>query len=327
MMDAVTDIFDAHGRKLATLASIILVVLMSLSIANAVLFFIENLGDSAIAPEPVQVSGSTPDRSPIDIASLNLFGSAEKTQAQPQVVDAPETKLNLELQGVFTADDPELSTAIVAERNKPGELYRIGERLPGNAILDSVHNDHILIRRSGRVEKLMFADATVRQRFTSSSSSGSEARVGAVPPATNVSDSRLQNIRERIAERRRDAAQRFETGQTGQSVGNDVSMRERVDAYRSRLQENPQAVLSELGVSPVSTGEASGYRIDGSAPQAALAQAGLRQGDVILSVNGRPVGNVVNDRQMIDQAMSAGRVRVEVQRDQRRFFLTVPVPQ
>ncbi|MBD3646188.1 MAG: hypothetical protein HUJ31_01785 [Pseudomonadales bacterium] len=52
----------------------------------------------------------------------------------------------------------------------------------------------------------------------------------------------------------------------------------------------------------------------------------MQQGDVILSVNGSPVGNVANDRGLVDQALAAGRVRVEIQRGSRRFFLTVPIP-
>ncbi len=324
-MDAVADIFETHGRKFATAASILLVVLMSLSVANAVLFFVENLGEAAMAPEPAQVSRKPAERTRIDIASLDLFGSAEEAPIEQEVVDAPETKLNLELQGVFTADDPGQSTAIVAERNKTGELFRIGDRLPGNAILEAVFNDHILIKRGTRVEKLMFADASLRQQFASSTSDSiaePDRSITAVPPAGS-STSRLQNIRERIAERRRQAADRYDQGE----MPSQASVREQVDQYRNRIRENPQAVLSELGVSPVTSGEARGYRVDGGSQQAALQQAGLRQGDVILSVNGRPVGNVINDQAMIDQAINAGRVRVEVQRDQRRFFLTVPIPQ
>lgn len=326
-MDAVADIFATHARKLATAASIALVILMTLSIANAVLFFVENLSDAAIAPEPVRVSSRPAARPTIDIAGLDLFGTVESVAVEQEVVDAPETKLNLELQGVFTADDPEQSTAIVAERNKTGELFRIGDRLPGNAILDAVFNDHILIKRGSRVEKLMFADASLRQQFTAGSQQSAPSgnrRVTAVPPASGAGDSRLENIRERIAERRREAAERFEAS-GGQGAG-QVSAGERMRQYRERARNNPQAVLSELGVSAVSSGESKGYRIDGSVPGAALQQTGLRQGDVILSVNGRPVGNVTSDQALIDQAMSAGRVRVEVQRGERRFFLTVPVP-
>ena len=102
-------------------------VLLSLSIANGVLFLIENTGEVAVyseaTPASLTVARTT---STIDLASLKLFGQVQATQA-PAVVDAPETKLNLELQGVFLADVKKSSTAIVAEKGKTGELFRIGD--------------------------------------------------------------------------------------------------------------------------------------------------------------------------------------------------------
>ena len=63
------------------------------------------------------------------------------------MVAAPETRLNLELQGVFTNNNPDLSSAIIAERGKNGELFAIGDRVPGNALLHAVEQDHVLIKR------------------------------------------------------------------------------------------------------------------------------------------------------------------------------------
>lgn len=321
-----TSLAGQHGRKLATLASVVVIVLMSLTVANTVLFFVENIGDETIRPAPVAVGGDTERPAErVDIASLSLFGEVASEAPAPRVVDAPETKLNLELQGVFTADDPDDSTAIVAERNKTGELFRIGDRLPGNAVLEAVNNDHILIKRGGRVEKLMFSDAPLRRQVSRTTSN-----VSAPVPSPQLGDtsSRLQNVRERIAARRQQVeARRGIVNSPASPASTSGSLRQRVAEYRDRIQNDPQSVLSELGVSPVQSGEASGYRISGQLPEQALRQAGLQQGDVILSVNGRPVGNVVNDQGMIDQAMAAGRVRVEVQRGSRKFYLTVPIPQ
>ena len=72
------------------------------------------------------------------------------------MVAAPETRLNLELQGVFTNNNPDLSSAIIAERGKNGELFAIGDRVPGNALLHAVEQDHVLIKRGSRLEKLLF---------------------------------------------------------------------------------------------------------------------------------------------------------------------------
>ena len=172
-MDLFINMFERHNHRLATLVSVVIVILLSLSVANTVLFFLENTsgqGASSIGEAKTDARYNKRQQAPaanIDVASLNLFGTAE-TKATSAALDAPETNLNLELQGVFKSDVPENSTAIVAESNKSGELFRIGDRLPGNAILDAVFADHILIRRGAKLEKLLFSDSKIRQQFAGS---------------------------------------------------------------------------------------------------------------------------------------------------------------
>ena len=106
-------------------------------------------------------------------AALNLFGESGKAPVK-EVVAAPETRLNLELQGVFTNNNPDLSSAIIAERGKNGELFAIGDRVPGNALLHAVEQDHVLIKRGSRLEKLLFPKQ--RLNITSANSGNRSAR-------------------------------------------------------------------------------------------------------------------------------------------------------
>jgi len=52
----------------------------------------------------------------------------------------------------------------------------------------------------------------------------------------------------------------------------------------------------------------------------------LQPGDVILSVNGRPVGDLSQDRLEVDNVLAQGSARIEVQRGTRRFFVTASLP-
>ena len=61
-------------------------------------------------------------------------------------------------------------------------------------------------------------------------------------------------------------------------------------------------------------------------PQATLQQAGLQEGDVVLSVNGQSASSVMGSQNLMNQVMQSERARVEVQRGQRRFVVTVPIP-
>jgi general secretion pathway protein C len=102
----------------------------------------------------------------------------------------------------------------------------------------------------------------------------------------------------------------------------EASIRDMVDDYREVLEENPEQAMDALGVSPVAEGAAEGYRIGDLAHSPYLSQTGLQPGDVILSVNGRPVGDLNQDRQELSNVLAQGSARLEVQRGSRRFFVT-----
>ena len=327
-MDGVADLLLRHSQRLALVASIALVALMGLLIANTAIFFIEDTRSAAVsAPRDGSTSVTRPAavRPTFDIAALKLFGEAQQAAPTETVVDAPDTKLNLELQGVFIADDANASTAIVAEGAKDGKLYEVGKKLPGNAVLEGVFNDHILLRRGARIEKLKFSDAAFRSPtpVSASSTSGPRAPRSATSPGLANSHAdrrpaeRLKDVKERMEARRKElAAARAGT----------PSIRRYLDERKSRISDDPNALLNELGVSAVSEGSTQGYRVGANVSHPALRNTGLRQDDVILSVNGTPVGDVSRDSAIVEQVLAAKKARVQIQRGKSKFFITVPVP-
>jgi len=284
---------------------------MSLTVANAVLFFMETMNAPGIITDSTPTTTTAITKPTFKVSNLELFGKLQEADVVAQAIDAPETKLNLELQGIFIAEDAKFSTAIVAEKNKTGELFVIGDRLPGNATLAAVFEDHVLIRRGTRMEKLLFSDS--RFQFVSDE----QPKDTSPPPGAGLSDatrSNLENVRDRIR-----------NGNGATNTSNSSGPNSPISQYQEKLRNDLQGTLSEAGITPVSTGESSGYKV-GADAQGAVMQAGLQPGDVILSINGKPVGVASNDSALMNQVMASSRVRVEVQRGTRRFFLTVPVP-
>ncbi len=328
-MELLLEFFSRYSQKLALLSTILLVVLITLSAADMGIFVLDQLNQPASSQAldaDNGISNSRRNAAPsYNIASLNLFGDvAEQQTAQP--VDAPETKLNLELQGVFTSELPERASAIVAQTGKDGTLYFPGDRLPGNAILSAIFDDHILLKRGNGFESLKFSDDAFR--------SGSADDTYDSLPTERVSKRALR----KQAEARRRAAQdeddeepepepepepEQESSSTMDSPSGSLS--DYVTKNRKRIEEDPASLLGELGFSSVTTGESEGYQLSGELPEAVLRRSGLQRGDTVLSVNGQPVGDVMQDAALIDAAMAEGQVRVEVQREDRRFFVTVPV--
>ncbi|MHA7833656.1 MAG: type II secretion system protein N, partial [Algiphilus sp.] len=112
-------------------------------------------------PAPVQseVNSSANEAAPYDLARLtnaNLMGDFQKpAEPAPQdVEDAPETRLSLKLLGVYAAEDPSLSRAIIAAAGKDEKLYAIGDEISNNVELHSVFSDRVVISRDGKLETL-----------------------------------------------------------------------------------------------------------------------------------------------------------------------------
>jgi general secretion pathway protein C len=89
------------------------------------------------------------------VPQLHVFGEADKEPvAIDQPIEAPDTRLRLELTGLFASSDPNQSLAIISEKNGKDESYRIGDTVPGNATLHEVYADRVILRRLGNLETL-----------------------------------------------------------------------------------------------------------------------------------------------------------------------------
>lgn len=91
-----------------------------------------------------------------NIVQRNLFGVADDddTPVAEEIINAPETRLNLTLKGIYAAGVPETSRAIIAEGDSDEEIYAIGDPIPGNATIENIYMDRVIIRRGGSLEAL-----------------------------------------------------------------------------------------------------------------------------------------------------------------------------
>lgn len=91
------------------------------------------------------------------IQARNLFGALGAMAEPSETVPPPrETALALQLRGVFVSDSPDSSVAIVAMPNQRGQLYAVGDMLPGEVELVAVLADHVLLSNGGVRETLAF---------------------------------------------------------------------------------------------------------------------------------------------------------------------------
>ena len=103
-------------------------------------------------------STATAGLSSTEIIAMDLFGvPSVAAQSSQNHQDIPETKLKLILKGAFSHSDPEQASALIAtDQRKRAELFLTGDELPGNAVLEEVYPDYVVLKRGIQLEKLLF---------------------------------------------------------------------------------------------------------------------------------------------------------------------------
>lgn len=133
--------------------------------------FYENQGRQATASGGQQLERQARDLSQapdVDLTALTLFGTATSDgEAGPvDTENLPETNLRLFLRGVMAADGEFPGSALIEDQKGNTEAYPVGEQLPGNAKLRSVHPNRVVIERGGKLENLFFPEEKNRSGMT-----------------------------------------------------------------------------------------------------------------------------------------------------------------
>ena len=148
--------------KLAEPAKILIVIGIAYSLAQSGWYFVSDPQLQTIGDTPQAIGGGNRP-APLSVREIidsNLFGDGLADAPASLDDSPPDTRLRLTLEGVFHSADADQSAAIVAEQGRPGELYVIGESLPGNAVLTEVFEDRIVFRRGASYETLRFSEET-----------------------------------------------------------------------------------------------------------------------------------------------------------------------
>lgn len=174
-------------------------------------------GSSSINAQQLVREGRDLSQAPeVDLTTLALFGTArqEGSAGPVETENLPETNLRLFLRGVLAADGEFPGSALIEDQKGNTEAYPVGEELPGNAKLRSVHANRVVIERGGKLENLFFPEEKNRSGMTVASGNQDEPEQSAPEtqiPASNQASSpaadeqrreeirrRLEQLRERL---------------------------------------------------------------------------------------------------------------------------------
>jgi general secretion pathway protein C len=218
------------------------------------------------------------------VAKINVDGSRLATFSifkapvlvSGSTVNAPDTSLQLKLDGVFAGSVQSQSSAIISEQGQGiGKLYRVGQQVSGGATLSAVYVDRVLLQRNGQDEVLRFIKTNLLE--------------GEAPPPTLESNTQIK----------------AQAGTQGEQARNLLG------TALERLNNDPDVYLNQMGL--VANG-GQGYEITDNVPSYIRRNIGLKAGDKILRLNGQPLGNVQLDKNLLQQVQQTGHARIEIQR-------------
>lgn len=154
------------------------------------------------------------------IVAAELFGSAQKEAvklAPVEVADAPESTLNYKLRGIYYSEDKELASAILQINNKETKYFRLGDEIDANIYVKQINQDHILISRQGRLEKLVLEKPRANTKAARASAINRRG-INTSPAASRV----LQSYKRRYADNPMALAKRFQSipvSENGRIIG------------------------------------------------------------------------------------------------------------
>lgn len=220
-----------------------------------------------------------------ELALLSPYGRADRA---PVAVDAPDTKLSWTLKGVLSDPDPARSAAILVTQGQPEKLYRVGATLPGQVRLEQVLADRVMLMRDGQLE-------TLRLKRNELNSAGR--------PARNTRTAALPEV---------------DANQTLAPDGNLA----RID--REAWLNDPQRFAEVISANPVMVdGSLYGIEVSPARNAREFEAAGLKAGDVITDVDGTPVSQIEDYRDILSDMSGASSVSVSLERDGQPMNITI----
>lgn len=94
---------------------------------------------------------------------------------------------------------------------------------------------------------------------------------------------------------------------------------------RSQLDSQGVAALKAYGLSPVDDSGMSGYVYDGSSPM--LNAVNLKAGDVITAINGQRLGDLTQDKTLLDNWRGQSQLEIEIERNGTILTVSYAIPE
>lgn len=246
-------------------------------------------------PAPVTSPEQSKKDKPLapEISAWHLFGQYVVKKPPPPAPVLPReetakpTRLNLKLKGIFASTNSRNARAIIADAKNAEDSYKVGDPVPGGAIIHKILVDKVILEHNGKLETLLLPEI-ITGGVSESSSAIQPTPARSSPPAPQPSAS-LDTANAQPGPLLRD--------------------------IRDRLVSDPQSVMGLIRAQPYrKNGKLAGYRIRPGKDRQLLQKFGLRSGDVVTSINGVPMDNPLKALELMRDLKSATSLSVDIER-------------
>lgn len=254
---------------------------------------------------PISATNKAPDPSMLAnvTAGLHLFGdatSAPTTVKAVEKVEAKETKLNLQLAGVFDYTPKEKAIAIISAGSNEQSAYGIGDKVSGETTLKEVHKDYVILSNRGKEEKLSLPE--------------------------NVQPIAMRPLPQANASSQGQAANNGQAN--GQQAGAPIDLPSSPGELRDTLARNPSMLGRIVAAEPYQeNGKLLGYRITPKQNPEILEAQGILSGDVITRVNNIQLNSQKQGIRALRNAVKAQSLEITVLRDGAEIPLSISLAQ
>jgi general secretion pathway protein C len=215
------------------------------------------------------------------IAERNLFNTSangEKPKTDILVDSLEQTQLKLKLWGTVPGDEKNAYAVIEDEKDRRQKLYKIGDSIQ-NATVKMILWDKVVLSLLGKDEILEMENINEKSVSTTSAIS-QRARASITPPVTRA--------------RRRISLNRAQ-----------------VDGAMNNLNE----LMGQINIQPHSeNGQSDGMILNNIKPNSIFRRMGLRNGDILTAVDGRPITTVDQALKLYEDLKSSDATNIEIKR-------------
>ena len=265
---------------LPKLVVVLLVILIAQTFAKLTWRYFEPVNETTstvVMKNVVRSKAETAGSSLQNVASYHLFGDARKQPViQQQVIDAPETRLRLDLKGVFASIDVTKAIAIISSSKSKDKTYHIGDKVSGGVILHAVYADRVILKRNGQLETLRLP----KSKVDSNAFYATKASKHPPPGKSLQNQSASQHLRQ----------------------------------IRDTLLKDPAKIWQQVRINPVmKKGQVQGYTLVHNDP-AIMTALNIRSTDVITAINGESLSDPAVLLDLMNRLSSQDTLQLTIER-------------